>query len=135
MSTDHTASAEQALPPNTELDRLAKNLHDMLSKVHHTFHTPREFVAHYTERDTDFVFDRRSGLYLAGLTGDHVDLLSAFFYYYGGTAPNKHLAADEFVRSGMGLFKSRAGHRIYRGESFVVPPELFSIQRDIEVFA
>lgn len=130
MPTDHAAP----LPPNTELNELAKRLNDIFANVHQTFNTHQEFVAYYTNMDTDFVFDRRSGLYLVGITGSHVDLLAALYHYYGGTAPNKYLAADEFVRSGMGLFKSRAGHRIYRGESFEVPPELASILRDIEVF-
>lgn len=134
MTTDNAATAAAPLPPNTDLNQLAQNLSDVFANVHKTFNTHQEFVAYYTDIDTDFVFDRRSGLYLVGMTGNHVDLLAALYHYYGGTEPNKHLAADEFVRLGMGLFKSRAGHRIYRGESFEVPPELSSILRDIEVF-
>lgn len=133
MTTDHATTAAP-LPPNTELNQLAKHLNDMLANVHKTFNTHQAFVAYYTDVDTDFVFDLRSGLYLVGMTGNHVDLLAALYHYYGGTEPNKYLAADAFVRSGMGLFKSRAGNRIYRGESFEVPSELNSILRDIEVF-
>lgn len=135
MDTLNAVPAEMQFPPNPVAGPLSEQLHTALQTVNKTFCTHQEFVAYYTDIDTDFVFDVRSGRYLVGMSGSHIDLLAALFRYYGGIEPDKYLAADEYVRSGMGLFKSRAGHRIYRGESFVVPAELFSIQRDIEVFA
>lgn len=134
MSPETATTAATPLPPNAALDQLSQHLNVVLKTVKKTFNNHQDFVAYYTQIDTDFVYDRRSGLYLVGMTGDHVDLLAALYHYYGGAEPNKHLAADEFVRSGMGLFKSRAGHLIYKGANFEVPSELFSLMRDIEVF-
>ncbi len=104
-----------------------------LAKVRLAFCTHEAFLAYYERVDCDFIYDARSRQYLVRTDGKHVDLLAALYRYYGGVEADDHQAADQFVLSGLGLFKSRAGHVIYRSRDFEVPAELRKIQRDIEV--
>ena len=131
QSAEHVISALQESHPA----RAEVAFRDLLSGVSHVFFAHKDFVVHYTHVDTDFIYDKQANLYLAGIPGHHVDLMAALFWYRGGVESDKYEAADRFILDGHGLFKSRAGNRIYRGPTFVVPAELRAIARDIEVLS
>jgi len=106
---------------------------DELSSVAMVFGAHSDFLACYKKVDTDFIYDRQANLYLVGVGCRHVDLRASLYRYYGGSQSDDFQAADEYILSSMGMFKSRAGHKIYRSADFVVAAELRSILRDIEV--
>lgn len=106
---------------------------DHLADIAVVFTVTGEFLGHYKKIETDFIYDKTTGLFLVGFVGQHVDLMAALYTYYTGIENTKYEAADQYVLSGLGLLKSRAGTRIYRGANFVVPPELSPLARDIEV--
>ena len=108
---------------------------DELASVSLVFCTHAEFLVYYKRIDTDFVYDRTSDQYLVGVKCQHVDLRASLYRYYGGVEPDNFEAADQYILRSMGMFKSRAGHRILRGADFVVPAELRPIFRDIKVLS
>lgn len=104
-----------------------------LGSVHYIYDSAEDFLAHYKRIDVDFIYDKTSGLYLVGFTGEHVKLLSALYRYYGGREKDNYYATDKYVLDSLGMFKSRAGPRVYKSEAFVVPQELSPLKRDIQV--
>jgi hypothetical protein len=106
---------------------------ELLAGVTEVYETHVRFVQEFTRAEFDFIFDAKTGLYLTRLEGKHVDLMAALYHYWGGAPKSLYDASDAYVESGMGMLKSRAGHCIYHGKSFVVPPELKPVYRDIEV--
>ena len=109
---------------------------EALSNVQKAYYGHSDFLAHYQRIDVDFVYSQHAEVYLVGFTKPHVELMAELFRYYGGDPTlDKYTAADQYILEGYGMFKSRAGTRIYRGEGFHVVPELRSIMRDIEVLS
>lgn len=106
-----------------------------LEKASLIFDSHADFLAHYKRIDCDFVFDKASGLYFVSTNGQHADLMSELYWYHQGAraTQDKFEAADRFVLDGLGLFKSRAGRRIFRGVSFETPVELRFLHRDLEI--
>lgn len=105
-----------------------------LTSLELVFYEHGEFVNFYKQRDTDFIFDSKSGVYLVGIAGAHVPLMAKLFVYHGGNPSlNVYAAADRYIVDGCNIFKSRAGSRIQCGPAFVAPSEFKPILRDIEV--
>lgn len=104
-----------------------------LGGVHYIYNNVAEFVAHYKRVDTDFIYDNKSGLFLVGYAGQHVKLMAELYRYYGGIEADDYYAADQYVLQSHGIFKSKAGPRVYKSADFPLIPELAILRRDIQV--
>lgn len=99
----------------------------------HEFDNATAFAAHYRRTYCDFVYDAKTESFYTDFRLPHVDFC-AFLFVRNGGAPTgcKFQDAEAFVVSGMGLFKSRAGHRVMISEKFELPADLWFLRRDLE---
>lgn len=108
----------------------------LISPYTNKFTDPETFIGYYRECPCDFVYDAKSGIFYTDFILPHVDFLARLYRENGGEVRGTTFdAADAFVYSGMGLFKSRAGNRILASEKLVLPEALWFIRRDLEYMA
>lgn len=108
---------------------------EMFCGVKEVFQDHASFLKYYTAIDTDFVYDKHSGLYFVGIRNiTHVDFMATLYNYYTGRlAKDNFLSADQYILEGLGMFKSKAAHKIYHAQDFHLPVELKQIYRDMEI--
>ena len=110
-----------------------KDYTSLVSSSHIVYYTHEDFEKAYTFEDFDFVYDAATGLYFREVIIKHVSLMAELYKFHVGSDSNDiYFLADQYILEGHGMFKSKAGPKIYHSKNFKIPP-VQSIKRDLEV--
>lgn len=80
------------------------------------------FLQMFEHLRMDFVADFKSGMFFLDLFGGHEHFMSQLYLLNGGQRRKEYeQEAEEYVKTGMGFFKSTQSKRVFIGEDVAIP--------------